>query len=155
MNHVWGTSLPSSSASTRRKAQSRVVARENILEFRIKWLRRSSQMTINFGEDEEIDTLSSGLQIAETSTSHEESPRVTDNDTWSDGEIAPYVVILLLRQALALSIAEQTSHSQTCKLTLRRHVAASLLSMPPTTFNLSWSPLLHKRSTSIIICLQF
>ena len=40
----------------------------------------------NFGVDEEIDTLSNGLQIDETSTSPTESPSVTDDNTWSDGD---------------------------------------------------------------------
>ena len=101
----------------------------------MKWLRPSSQMTINFGVDEEIDTLSSGLQIDETRTSAAESPRITDDDTWSDGDeegkVAPDIVILSSRQSLVLSIAKQTSHSQTCKLTSQRPVAASLLSMMP------------------------
>ena len=35
----------------------------------MKWLQCSSQMTIMFGVDEEVDTLSGGLQIDETSTS--------------------------------------------------------------------------------------
>ena len=52
----------------------------------MKWWRRSSQMTTIFGVDEEIYTLSSGLQIDETSTSPAESPSVTDDDTWSNGD---------------------------------------------------------------------
>ena len=43
-------------------------------------------MTIIFGVDEEIDTLSSGLQIDETSTSPAQSPSVTDDETWNDGD---------------------------------------------------------------------
>ena len=33
------------------------------MQFRIIWLWRSSQVMITFGVDEEIDILSSGLQI--------------------------------------------------------------------------------------------
>ena len=52
----------------------------------MKWLRRWSQMTISFLRDEEIDTLSIGWQIDETSTHPAESPSITDDDTWSDGD---------------------------------------------------------------------
>ena len=48
-------------------------------------------MTI-FGVDEEIVTLSSGLQIGRPSTSLVESPSVTWSDGDEDGEIASDVV---------------------------------------------------------------
>ena len=52
----------------------------------------TSQVTIIFGVDEEIDTLSSGLQIKETSTSHAESPSVEEDDTWNNNEEGEIVV---------------------------------------------------------------
>ena len=59
--------LASPADNARRKA--RRSSWGNLSEFQMKWLRRSSQMTIIFRVDEEIDSLSSGLQIDETNTS--------------------------------------------------------------------------------------
>ena len=82
-------------------------------------------MTI-IGIDEEIDTLSGGWQIDKPSTSPAESPSFTDDDTWGDGdeELKVKSHVTSLRWAQVLSIAEQTLHSQTCKLPSRRSVAA-------------------------------
>ena len=72
-------------------------------------------------------TESPGMTDNKTSTSPAESPGMTDSGTWSDGDEEGEIardVVAAGSGPLALSIVEQASHSQTCKLPARRAGAA-------------------------------